>query len=821
MSTGKSKVGGGSGLKIPAGNINRSKVASSVSQSRLFKDKNVTIGLGSRTTLNSSTRKSQTGIDSKLDSKTGLKVQTAVQVFDEAGSDVTPQPLFTADPTTVKQNQSKLFTTAESSTGTPTDLMSQASIYQTGVTSFAAPFTRSLFGTTLSHQSSRSSRDSFAEEITEPTAGVSNIVSGLGDVQRKYEEVQEELSEADLEKEIEITLCESDVIWLLDIPGTCVSQETDDAADIRSKNEKYAELCKARDGNDRYAERGMQTFNDAPKNKDVQTSKVEHMDAGSMATTWDLYDTYNELNKEKSSSSEEIREDEDGDTFDVTADDVTGSNGKKESVGSKNGGSENKSSVLSSSVGALDSIDEQEQDQTSQKLSKQNEEAILQSEELKRDLFVMERVVTLNIYQAKQAAYRELDALPDIDVVKEEPTEEQKNTPVDIAQLGPNLDRLWAYSCLLTKGRNVSCMAWNRLNPDLLAVGYGQFGFKEQKGGIVCCWSLKNPEYPERVFQCEAGVTAIDYSITNPNLLAVGMYNGSVAIYNVRASSNEPILDSYESRGKHGAPVWQLQWIDKEKGSGGEEKGEILVSISTDGRVTQWQIRKGFECVDLMKLKKLAKASKKKDKETKEGQKGEAFISRQASGLCFDFHSKDPNIYLAGTEDGHVHKCSCSYNEQYLDSYTGHTGPVYKLRWSPFLPDVFLSCSADWSIRLWIQNRLKPVFNFFSSTKSVMDVCWSPTSATVFGCVNEGAVEIWDLAVNTLDPIIVSVPAPGVKLACLLFASNSNCLLVGDSEGQVSVYQLRNMPDVKNNQVDVLSDLIQQNVASQRGTHLK
>lgn len=53
----------------------------------------------------------------------------------------------------------------------------------------------------------------------------------------------------------------------------------------------------------------------------------------------------------------------------------------------------------------------------------------------------------------------------DIDVVKEEPTEEQKNTPVDIAQLGPNLDRLWAYSCLLTKGRNVSCMAWNRLNP--------------------------------------------------------------------------------------------------------------------------------------------------------------------------------------------------------------------------------------------------------------------------------------------------------------------------------------------------------------------
>ena len=28
--------------------------------------------------------------------------------------------------------------------------------------------------------------------------------------------------------------------------------------------------------------------------------------------------------------------------------------------------------------------------------------------------------------------------------------------------------------------------------------------------------------------------------------------------------------------------------------------------------------------------------------------------------------------YLAGTEEGHIHRCSCSYNEQYLDSYVGH-----------------------------------------------------------------------------------------------------------------------------------------------------
>ena len=109
--------------------------------------------------------------------------------------------------------------------------------------------------------------------------------------------------------------------------------------------------------------------------------------------------------------------------------------------------------------------------------------------------------------------------------------------------MGPNLDRLWAYQCLMTKTRNVSCMAWNKVNlvsflveseipfiivkideklfhevffcasnkcvkslfsqryqaeigifQDLLAVGYGQFDFIGQKAGMVCCWSLKNPE---------------------------------------------------------------------------------------------------------------------------------------------------------------------------------------------------------------------------------------------------------------------------------------------------------------------------------------
>ena len=36
-------------------------------------------------------------------------------------------------------------------------------------------------------------------------------------------------------------------------------------------------------------------------------------------------------------------------------------------------------------------------------------------------------------------------------------------------------------------------------------------------------------------------------------------------------------------------------------------------------------------------------------------------------------------------------------------------GPVYRVRWSPYVLDVFLSCSADWSIKLWHQSCQTPL----------------------------------------------------------------------------------------------------------------
>lgn len=115
----------------------------------------------------------------------------------------------------------------------------------------------------------------------------------------------------------------------------------------------------------------------------------------------------------------------------------------------------------------------------------------------------------------------------------------------------------------------------------------------------------------------------------------------------------------------------------------------------------------GLEHTDLIKLKRTVSKQKVNPAAAAamRSVKGEAFISRRSSGMSFDFSRRDERMYIAGTEDGHIYKCSTSYSEQYLETYSGHLGPVYRVQWSPFQSNLFISSSADWSVKLWTEGK--------------------------------------------------------------------------------------------------------------------
>lgn len=98
----------------------------------------------------------------------------------------------------------------------------------------------------------------------------------------------------------------------------------------------------------------------------------------------------------------------------------------------------------------------------------------------------------------------------------------------------------------LVRGRPVTSMCWNCVNLDLLTVGYGTLETvvdssklgaavdEELLGGLVLFWSLRNPDYPEKILRTPHAVTCLDFSKQTPSLLAVGLISGDVLVYDMR-----------------------------------------------------------------------------------------------------------------------------------------------------------------------------------------------------------------------------------------------------------------------------------------------
>lgn len=333
--------------------------------------------------------------------------------------------------------------------------------------------------------------------------------------------------------------------------------------------------------------------------------------------------------------------------------------------------------------------------------------------------------------------------------------EESLASEVESDFRGPDgqIKRLFSYlNHDLIRGRAVTCMVWNKVNQDLLAVGYGKLDTiidpytpgemldEPLHGGLVLFWSLRNPEYPEKVLKTPSPVTALEFSRLSPMILAVGCLSGEVCVYDVKRETDwgKPLESSAGIPGGHGDPVWQVKWVPR-----GTERLETLVTVSSDGKVLQWTIKKGLLVQCLMRL-------------ARSGQ-SDGWISRQAAGLSFDFCPDDPTCYVVGTEDGTLHRCSVSYTEQYLESYAPHHGPVYRVKFSPRWPQLFLTCSADWSLGLFHLRHKEPLFNVRAAgvDVAVADAAWCPDNSTIFASVTQdGKLQLWDLSQSRVDPIL-------------------------------------------------------------------
>ncbi|XP_056587163.1 dynein intermediate chain 2, ciliary-like isoform X2 [Triplophysa dalaica] len=324
---------------------------------------------------------------------------------------------------------------------------------------------------------------------------------------------------------------------------------------------------------------------------------------------------------------------------------------------------------------------------------------------------------------------------------------------------------LWKFQYDRAKRLSVTSLCWNQKHKDFFAVGLGSYDFTKQGHGMLLFNSLKNPTYPEFIFTTLSSVMCVDIHENLSYLVAVGFYDGCVAVYNLKEHSDQPAYMSTAKTGKHTDPVWQVKWQKDDLDS-----NHNFFSVSSDGRVVSWTLVKNeLVFTDIINLS----------------------LDSTACGTAFDFHKQIDYLFLVGTLDGKIHKCSKSYSSQFLETYDAHNMAVDAVRWNHHHPNVFISCSSDWKVKIWDQTITTPMFTF-DLNAAVGDVVWGPYSSTVFAAVtNDGKIHVFDLSINKFEALCQqAVVAKKTKLLHIEFNPVHPILIVGDDRGYVTSLKL-------------------------------
>merc|ERR1711881_800755 len=284
---------------------------------------------------------------------------------------------------------------------------------------------------------------------------------------------------------------------------------------------------------------------------------------------------------------------------------------------------------------------------------------------------------------------------------------------------------------------------------DFFAAGYGSFNFAKQAEGALVLWSCKNHNHPEYFYTTDSGVMSIDIHPEHENYICVGLYNGDVAVFNLKGNQNAPeFVSNSASGGKHNDPVWQVKWQpDNLDGL------MNFCSISGDGNISNWVLVKNeLMYTNVVGLKNVSS--------------------------------------LAELEDP---LASHSYRSRYLDITESHHMTVESITWSPFHPDVFMTCSQDWFLKIWDHKHPKQPLFVFELGAAVGGCAWASHSATVFAAVtNDGRVHIFDIAANKYEALASQVitPKKKTKLTSVQFNPTEPILTAGDDRGNITTLKL-------------------------------
>lgn len=315
--------------------------------------------------------------------------------------------------------------------------------------------------------------------------------------------------------------------------------------------------------------------------------------------------------------------------------------------------------------------------------------------------------------------------------------------------------------------RTATSLSWHPDGAKKLAVAYSCLQFQQTPEGASTTsyiWDVENPNFPEQEIQPASPLCCLEYNPKDPHVLVGGCYNGLISFWDTRKG---PLpVDSSLIERSHRDPVYDVTWIQSKTST-------ECFSVSTDGRVLWWDIRKLGEPTDSLQLNPRNDGS-------------------LLGGVTLDYDVTLPTKFMVGTEQGTVLSCSRKSKtpqDRIVAQYPGHHGPIYSLQRNPFFPKYFLTV-GDWTARIWNEDIRTPIMATKYHMSYLTDGSWSPTRPGVFLTTKmDGTLDIWDYLYKQNDPML-SLKIGDAPLHTLRIQDQGKFVAVGASDGATTLLQL-------------------------------
>ncbi|CAD1473974.1 unnamed protein product, partial [Heterotrigona itama] len=254
----------------------------------------------------------------------------------------------------------------------------------------------------------------------------------------------------------------------------------------------------------------------------------------------------------------------------------------------------------------------------------------------------------------------------------------------------------------------VSDISWS-IGGGTLAVSYGIFYhetwcdhlskiqlYNQTKEGIFT-------DNPNKTLETNACVTTLAYHPTEPSIVAIGLFNGDVLVWNLR----DDISVAPTTICTHGDCVSQVYWKAKTIND-----VSLLVSSSKDGYIFIHKMMANFTIARVYKRLKVIKEHNPIENSRPCSASGTRERAVEC-GLCittFDFSSRDPIFFIVGTLCGGIYKCSLdriapiendeTLMDPVIDEYERHEGSITCIKCSP-IRNLFVTAGTDKEIRIY------------------------------------------------------------------------------------------------------------------------